>query len=373
VYIARRERKVMANTPNFSAPKRPLWQTIAAIVAIVGISGSIGFIVWRLVIPETQSDDVKVSSDIDPSFFGSAPPPDQPIQTPPPITPIATPQPPRQYTPPPAPPPNDLFAAPAVDPQAALKAQIAAINALRAQSSRTMAIVESDAQGQTAGFTHMEGHFDVETAIASDSIYLDRVLTADRMIGALLINEVISDIGGQITAQIEEDIYGFHGRDVLIPRGSRAVGRYVPLQRIGEERLMATWDRIITPEGVNINLRDAQLADTMGRTGGYGDVDRRLAERYGLSILLSTLTAAVGWQMNNQSADPNSALTANTYTTSLADVTGQILREQINVMPRITIPAGSRIFINPIHDVYFPPSSSGTVLAKPHYKGDQSQ
>jgi type IV secretory pathway VirB10-like protein len=360
------------------APKftrsRPLWQSIAAIAAIVCVSGGIGFLVWRLLAPTPPIDDVAVDSSIDPAFFSSIPPPDpivkevvvvQSQQTP------ANPTAPKQRYIAPPPPKSDLFSGDQ-SPRDLERERIAAINALRAQSSRTMAIVESDAQsGKTSGFTHMDGHFDTETAIASDSVYLNRVLTADRMIGALLINEVISDLPGQITAQIEEDIYGFHGRDVLIPRGSRAVGRYVPLQRIGEERLMATWDRIITPEGVNINLRDAQLADTMGRSGGYGNVDRRLAERYGLSILLSTITAAVGWQMNNQSSDPNTAQTANTYTTSLADVTGQILREQINVMPRITIPAGSRIFINPIHDVYFPLSSSGTVLVTPYIKGEK--
>jgi type IV secretory pathway VirB10-like protein len=349
--------------PKFNA-SRPLWQTIAAIAAIALTTGVIVYSAPRFLYPPPPIEDIAVSGDIDPAFFNARSPdeisPPQPVETPapPPKAAVHRPSPP---------PPSDLFNAPIDDANERLKRQIAAINAMRAQSSRTMAIVESEKESKTYGFTHMDGHFDVETSTASDSVYLNRVLTADRMIGALLINEVISDIGGQITAQVEEDIYGFHGIEVLIPRGSRAVGRYVPLQRIGEERLMATWDRIITPEGVNINLRDAQLADTMGRSGGYGEVDRRLAERYGLSVLLSTLTAAVGWEMNNRSADPNSALTANTYTTSLADVTGQILREQINVMPRVTISAGSRIFINPVHDLYFPPSSSGTVLAQPHY------
>jgi type IV secretory pathway VirB10-like protein len=365
-----------ANAPKFG--KRPIWLQIAAVSVVVVTSCAIGFIVWRLLSPAPPIDDVAVSSDIDPAFFNSRPPEtivkEVVVTTPQtPQQPSVAPQTTIVYRSLPPPPKSDLFSGAAIDAASVERDRVAAINALRAQSSRTMAIVESDKQGETSGFTHMDGHFEVETAIASDSVYLNRVLTADRMIGALLINEVISDLPGQITAQIEEDIYGFHGKEILIPRGSRAIGRYVPLQRIGEERLMATWDRIITPEGVNINLRDAQLADTMGRSGGYGEVDRRLAERYGLSILLSSLTAAVGYQMNNQSSDPNTAQTANTYTTSLADVTGQILREQINVMPRITIPAGSRIFINPIHDVYFPLSSSGSVLAKPYFKGDIKQ
>jgi type IV secretory pathway VirB10-like protein len=363
-------------TPSFDGGGlEPKKIAVLAVAVLVGIGMAIGSYFYMNE-PPVDEEAIALQTGIDASFFTApaepkleeAPPPPPPPPEPKPAARTARPA-PSPTPPPPPPPPRDVFSTQSQKRDHDLDERIAMINAMRAASERP-AGVGQPAESARNGFTREDGHFAVPTDRASDSVRLKRVVTADRMIPALLITEVISDIGGQITAQVEEDIYGFHGRDILIPRGSRAIGRYVPLQRIGDERLMATWDRIITPEGVNINLKDAQLADTMGRVGGYGEIDRRLSERYGLSVLLSTITAALGWQMNNQSSDPNSAAAANTYTTGLAEVTGQILQEQINVQPRLIINAGARIFINPIQDIYFPPTSSGTVLPTP-FKGEK--
>ncbi|OCL90591.1 TrbI/VirB10 family protein [Aliarcobacter thereius] len=338
---------------------------LAAIIGVILFTLVATFIVYKMFFSKTtEENDLSVYSEIDPSFFNriEEPPPPPKIEEPKP-KPKVKPKPKPKATPPP-PPPRDVFAQnyEAINPN---KELIDKINKKRFESGKTMALSIKD---NKTSFTRMDGHFKVDTDKASESVYLNRVITADRMIPAILINELISDIEGKISAQIEDDIYGFHGRDILIPRGSRAVGRYLPLQKIGDERLIATWDRIITPEGVNINLKDSKLADTMGRSGGYGEIDRRLSERYGLSILLSTLNAAVGYAISKQSTDSTQAYTATTYTNGIAEITGQILKEQLNVKPRITMRAGTRIFINPTHDMFFPENSSGTVLPSPYYK-----
>ncbi|MFA7021231.1 TrbI/VirB10 family protein [Aliarcobacter sp.] len=338
---------------------------LIAIVVLASIA-IIAFIIKLAFFNKVIEDDLNVYSEIDPSFFSQIEEPPLPpkVEKPKPVKKVV-----KKAPPPPPPPPRDVFVQNQIisNPNQEL---IDKINKQRFKSGKTMALTQNE---KGYGFTRMEGHYKIDTDKASESVYLNRVITADRMIPALLINELVSDIEGKLTAQIEDDIYGFHGRDILIPKGSKAVGRYLPLQRIGDERLIATWDRIITPEGVNINLKDSQLADTMGRSGGYGEIDRRLSERYGLSILLSTINAAVGYAISKQSSDPNQAYTATTYTNGIAEVSGQILKEQLNVKPRITMRAGTRIFINPVHDIYFPMNSSGTVLPSPYYneKGDR--
>ncbi|TLT06662.1 TrbI/VirB10 family protein [Aliarcobacter thereius] len=337
---------------------------IVAIIGVILFTLVAIFIAYKIFFSNMkEEDDLSVYSEIDPSFFNR-------IEEPPPPPKVEEVKPKKKVKPKPKPkvipppPPRDVFTQnyEAINPN---KELIERINKKRNESGRTMALTIKD---NKTSFTRMDGHFKVNTDRASESVYLNRVITADRMIPAILINELISDIEVKISAQIEDDIYGFHGREVLIPRGSRAVGRYLPLQKIGDERLVATWDRIITPEGVNINLKDAKLADTMGRSGGYGEIDRRLSERYGLSILLSTLNAAVGYAISKQSTDSTQAYTATTYTNGIAEITGQILKEQLNVKPRITMRAGTRIFINPTHDMFFPENSSGTVLPSPYYK-----
>ncbi|WP_264765555.1 TrbI/VirB10 family protein, partial [Moraxella catarrhalis] len=61
---------------------------------------------------------------------------------------------------------------------------------------------------------------DDSTRIASSENKLLRTITADRMIPAILITPISSEIGGsKIVAQVESDIYATMGRAVLIPKG----------------------------------------------------------------------------------------------------------------------------------------------------------
>ncbi len=132
---------------------------------------------------------------------------------------------------------------------------------------------------------------DDPTRIASSENKLLRTITADRMIPAILITPISSEIGGsKIIAQVESDIYATMGRAVLIPKGSRAIGYYNSNNKIGEYRLEIAWNRIITPQGVNIILSDAKGADVKGYNGMIGTLHNKYWERYGIPLSLSTLS-----------------------------------------------------------------------------------
>ncbi|GAA8402599.1 hypothetical protein HpBT228_06600 [Helicobacter pylori] len=119
--------------------------------------------------------------------------------------------------------------------------------------------------------------------VASSENKLLRTITADRMIPAILITPISSEIGGsKIVAQVESDIYATMGRAVLIPKGSRAIGYYNSNNKIGEYRLEIAWNRIITPQGVNIILSDAKGADVKGYNGMIGTLHNKYWERYGI-------------------------------------------------------------------------------------------
>ncbi|GAA7354496.1 hypothetical protein HpCK71_07550 [Helicobacter pylori] len=127
--------------------------------------------------------------------------------------------------------------------------------------------------------------------VASSENKLLRTITADRMIPAILITPISSEIGGsKIVAQVESDIYATMGRAVLIPKGSRAIGYYNSNNKIGEYRLEIAWNRIITPQGVNIILSDAKGSDVKGYNGMIGTLHNKYWERYGIPLSLSTLS-----------------------------------------------------------------------------------
>ncbi len=225
--------------------------------------------------------------------------------------------------------------------------------------------------------------------VASNENRLLRTITADRMIPAILITPISSEIGGsKIVAQIESDIYATMGRAVLIPKGSRAIGYYNSNNKIGEYRLEVVWNRILTPQGVNIILSDAKGADVKGYNGLVGTLHNKYWERYGLPLSMSTLsnglligiTSALannmgrGKYLNTNPYFGDYMLMRLTQQTgqSINNIVQQILREQIRIKPIITIREGSRIFISPNTDIWFPIPKNGEVLAQ-FFKEEKSQ
>lgn len=212
---------------------------------------------------------------------------------------------------------------------------------------------------------------------ASNENKLLRTITADRMIPAILITPISSQISGtKIVAQVESDVYASMGRAVLIPKGSRVIGFYNSNNKIGEYRLEVIWNRIITPQGVNIILSDAKGADVKGYAGLIGDLHTKNWERYGLPLALSTLSngllLAISSGLNNKTSKDGSNFLEgyqtiqmlNSMKADVSNIISQILREQIRIKPIITIREGSRIFISPNTDIFFPVPKNNEVIAK---------
>jgi len=57
--------------------------------------------------------------------------------------------------------------------------------------------------------------------------------SAGKYMPAILQNEINSELGGKVVAQVEENVFGGHGRNILIPAGGKAIGRYKPLTKVG--------------------------------------------------------------------------------------------------------------------------------------------
>ena len=191
----------------------------------------------------------------------------------------------------------------------------------------------------------------VEKHITSYPVDLNRTLTADKYIPAILINALQSDLPGKVIAQIEHNVYSSHGRNVLIPAGSKAIGYYNPLQKVGDERVVIIWKRILTPEGININTVNAEMADAMGRSGLTGEVDNRNFQRFGMAFLVSTINALAQASIPVTSASEQIAL--ETYSRDISLVVGTVLEQQVDIKPRLRIPAGARILISPMVDIWF--------------------
>ncbi len=100
------------------------------------------------------------------------------------------------------------------------------------------------------------------------------MLQAGAVISAALITGIRSDLPGQITAQVTENIYDSPtGRILLVPQGTRIIGQYDNSVQFGQRRVLLVWNRLILPDGTFIVLERLQGADASGYAGLEDGVD----------------------------------------------------------------------------------------------------
>lgn len=117
-----------------------------------------------------------------------------------------------------------------------------------------------------------------------------RVLHQGSTIPGVLITKIVSDLPGQITAQITHDVYDtINGNTIILPRGSKLIGRYNSGIHMGQERVMAAFERIIRPDGSSAWIGAMQGADQIGASGFNDEVDTHFWEMLGSSMLIAMM------------------------------------------------------------------------------------
>ncbi|MBC3941113.1 TrbI/VirB10 family protein [Sphingomonas albertensis] len=165
------------------------------------------------------------------------------------------------------------------------------------------------------------------------------VLQAGSVISAALITGLRSDLPGQITAQVTENVYDSPtGRILLVPQGSRLIADYDDQVGFGQRRVLLAWTRLILPDGRSIVLERQPTGDAAGFGGLEDKVDEHwggLAKAAGLSTLLS-----FGAELGTDSDDDLVRALRQGGQTTLNQAGQEIVRRQLNVSPTLTIRAG---------------------------------
>lgn len=180
------------------------------------------------------------------------------------------------------------------------------------------------------------------------------VLQAGAVIPAALITGIRSDLPGQVTAQVTENIYDSPtGRALLVPQGTRIIGQYDNNVQFGQRRALLVWNRLIFPTGRSIVLERQPGADAQGYAGLEDGVDYHwwdLAKAAGLSTLL-----AAGAELAID--DENRLLRAirDGAQDTINDAGQQIIRRQLNVAPTLTIRPGFPVRVIVTRDLVLEP------------------
>lgn len=204
----------------------------------------------------------------------------------------------------------------------------------------------------------------VKSETASYPVKLDRVLTMNKYIPAVLETEIESEIPSEkVIAMVEQDVVGFHGRTILIPKGSKAIGKFEAVASPDSTRLGISWYRILTPDGINIKLT-SEAVDAQGSSGLTGYVDSKWKDKYGSALLFSSISAMA--QMSVPVDNNNAKAAADSFSNALTPVVAEQLRRALDIIPRINIPKGERIIISPLVDIWFKEPKGNEIQTEPY-------
>lgn len=181
------------------------------------------------------------------------------------------------------------------------------------------------------------------------------VVQAGTVIPAALITAIQSDLPGQISAQVTENVYDTpSGTSLLIPQGARLIGLYDSQVSFGQSRLLLVWTRLLLPNGHSIVLERQPGADATGQAGLEDGVDHHWGALFKATLLSTILAVGSELGAGQNDSDIVRALRRGTGD-SLNQAGQQIVRRNLNVQPTLTIRPGYSVRVIVTRDLVLEP------------------
>lgn len=174
---------------------------------------------------------------------------------------------------------------------------------------------------------------------------------AGTIIPAALVTGINSDLPGQVIATVTEAVYDTAaGRHLLIPQGSRLIGRYDSQVAFGQRRVLLVWTRLILPDTSSVALDRLPGIDHAGYAGLEDGVDWHW-DRILAGAALSTLLG-MGAELavpDNRTDGDRVIIAGRQGTQDTVNQVGQeITKRNLSIQPTLTIRPGfpMRVMVN---------------------------
>lgn len=112
------------------------------------------------------------------------------------------------------------------------------------------------------------------------------------VIPAVLLTAINSNLPGNVTAQVSENVYDSEtGGKLLIPAGSRLFGTYSANVKYGQDRAVVLWSHLIFPDGSTLLLENQMGSDAAGQSGFHDIRKGNFLRNLGANVLFSIVGA----------------------------------------------------------------------------------
>lgn len=189
---------------------------------------------------------------------------------------------------------------------------------------------------------------------------------AGSIIPGILVTGINSDLPGTMIGQVSQNVYDSKtGQYLLIPAGSKIVGRYDSQVTNGQSRVLVAWQRILFPDSSFIDINGMAGADTAGYSGLTGKVDDHSGKLFRNAILFSLIgagaallqprTAIAALTPVGMVAAPSvGSQAAGQVGTQLAQTAQQATQKGLQQQPTIEVRPGYLFNIMVDRDLVFP-------------------
>ena len=174
---------------------------------------------------------------------------------------------------------------------------------------------------------------------------------AGTVIAAALVTGIKSDLPGDVIGTVTAPVYDTAtGRYLLIPQGSRILGKYNSQVAYGQSRVQIVWNRIILPDTSSLTLDNLVGADPAGYAGLEDGVDWHWGRILAGAALSTVLGVGSELAVSNQgNVNGNTVIALRDSAQDTANQVGQeFTRRNLNIQPTLTERPGLpvRIIVN---------------------------
>jgi type IV secretion system protein TrbI len=165
-------------------------------------------------------------------------------------------------------------------------------------------------------------------------------LMAGSIIPASLVTGLNSDLPGFVIGQVTENVYDtVTGRHLLVPQGTKIIGKYDSVVAFGQKRALVIWQRLIRPDGSSLVIDNLPATDEGGYAGLEDKVDYHtwaLLKGIALATLLGVGTEV---SIGNGENDIISAIRQSAQENT-SQAGQQFVQRQLDVQPTLTVRPG---------------------------------
>lgn len=174
---------------------------------------------------------------------------------------------------------------------------------------------------------------------------------AGTVIAAALVTGIKSDLPGDVIATVAEPVYdSATGKFLLIPQGSRILGKYNSQVSYGQSRVQMVWNRIILPDTSSLTLDNLVGTDPAGYAGLEDGVDRHWGRILAGAALTTLLGVGAELAAPENRQDGNRIVIAgrDSVQDSVNQIGQEMTRRNMNIQPTLTARPGLpvRVIVN---------------------------